>query len=79
MRRKLTTLAAKSGHNRNISPRQIIDETVYRSHYHSVQTFINTGDSPHWSPVFSGWSNPSRPRDFAIFLRSKTAGGEGGG
>jgi hypothetical protein len=71
MRRKLTTLRAKQGHSQS-APRQLIDETVYRSFRNNFNVNFNTGDSPHWDPQYSGWSNPSRPRDHNIFLRSVT-------
>jgi hypothetical protein len=80
MRRKLTTLLAKQGHNRDGNPRQLVEETVYRSHRNNVNVFLNTGtDSPHWDPQYSGWSNPSRSRDHAIFLRSVTPDNRGPG
>ena len=70
MRRKLKNLKHKSGHSENGSPRQLIDETVYRSHMNNVNAQTYGAVSPHWDPQYSGWSNPSRPRDHAIFLRS---------
>jgi hypothetical protein len=69
MRKRLKNLKHKSGHSENGSPRQLIDETVYRSHMNNVVAHANDGSSPHWDPKYSGWSNPSRPRDFAIHLR----------
>ena len=71
MRRKLKNLKHKSGHSENGSPRSLIDETVYRSHMNNRNAFVNSGgaESPHWDPKYSGWSNPSRPRDYAIHLR----------
>jgi hypothetical protein len=73
MRRKLTTLRAKQGHSQNGAPRQMIDESIYRESMNNANVFANTGtDSPHWDPQYSGWSNASRPRDFAISLRSVT-------
>lgn len=70
MRKRLKNLKNKSGHSENGSPRQLIDETVYRSHRNNVNANASViPSSPHWTPVFSGWSNRSRPRDFAIFLR----------
>jgi hypothetical protein len=73
MRKKLKNLKNKSGHSDNGSPRSLIDETVYRSHHNNLNVLTNTGtDSPHWTPVFSGWSNGGRPNDFAIFLRAVT-------
>ena len=67
MRRKLKNLKHKSGHSENGSPRQLIDETVYREHWNFINATI--GD-PHWDPKYSGWSNASRPQDYAIFLRA---------
>ena len=67
MRRKLKTLKCKGGHSDNGSPRQLIDETVYREHWNFINATIG---SPHWDPQYSGWSNASRPRDHAIFLRA---------
>jgi len=72
MRRKLKNLKHKSGHSENGAPRQVIDETVYREHWNNVNVHANNGTSPHWDPQYSGWSNPSRPRDHNIFLRSIT-------
>ncbi|MGH3303690.1 MAG: hypothetical protein ACRDOK_18825 [Streptosporangiaceae bacterium] len=66
MRRKLKNLKHKSGHSENGSPRQLIDESVYREFMSSV---VHAYDSK-----YSGWSNPSRPRDQAIFLRSAISG-----
>lgn len=63
MRRKLKNLKNKSGHSENGSPRQKIDETVYREHANLVN------NAPRWDPRYSGWSNPSRPRDYAIDIR----------
>jgi hypothetical protein len=64
MRRKLKNLKNKNGHSENGSPRQMIDEAVYREH----RNLVNAGP-PHWDPQYSGLSNGSRPRDHAIFLR----------
>ncbi len=74
MRRKLKNLKHKSGHSENGSPRQLIDETVYRESMNNAQQI----QPPHWDPKYSGFSNASRPSDFAIFLRAiNTAGGPG--
>jgi hypothetical protein len=72
MRRKLKNLKHKSGHSENGSPRTLIDLTVYYEHRSNVNVSTGTGGalSPHWDPQYSGWSNASRPRDSAIFLRS---------
>lgn len=68
MRRKLTTLKYKSGASQNGAPRSLIDETVYREH-------ASAAAGMRFDPKYSGWSNPSRPRDYAIHLR----GGSGVG
>lgn len=73
MRRKLKTLKCKSGHSENGSPRQLIDEMVYREHANLVASI----SPPVWDPKYSGWSNASRPRDFAIFPRSNLGAGPG--
>jgi len=72
MRRKLTTLAAKSGHNRNGNPRSLIDEAVHREHLNHVNVVANGGDNPQWDSQYSGWSNGGRSRDHAISLRAVT-------
>lgn len=64
MRRKLKNLKNKSGHSENGSPRQLIDETVYRS------SMNHAALGSVWDPQYSGWSNCGRPRDYAIFLRT---------
>lgn len=73
MRRKLKNLKHKSGHSENGSPRQLIDEMVYREHANLVASI----SPPVWDPKYSGWSNASRPRDFAIFPRSNLGAGPG--
>lgn len=70
MRRRLKNLKNKSGHSQNGSPRQLIDEAVYREH----AQFIATG-GPHFGHRYSGWSYGSRPRDCAIFIRNIRTGG----
>ncbi len=73
MRRKLKNLKHKSGHSENGAPRQLIDEAHYRELANMRNVFANTGtDSPHYTPVFSGWSNATRPRDQSISLRPVT-------
>ena len=72
MRRKLTTLAAKSGHNRWGNPRSLIDEAVHREHLNHVNVVANAAGNPQWDPQYSGWSNGSRSRDHAVFLRAVT-------
>jgi len=68
MRRHLTTLRAKQGGsqngNGNGNPRQLIDDAMYRE----FRNFVN--NALIWDPQYSGWSNASRPRDYAISLRS---------
>jgi len=63
----MTTLKCKSGGVQNSNgaghPRSLIDESTYREHRNFVA--VDT----HWPAQFSGWSNASRPRDFAITLR----------
>jgi hypothetical protein len=78
MRRRLKNLKNKSGHSENGSPRQLIDECVYRSHRNNANANASVfPTSPHWTPVFSGWSNGGRPRDFAIFPRNINPAGVG--
>jgi hypothetical protein len=76
MRRKMTTLRAKSGgvQNGNGSghPRSLLDEATYREHRNNANVHANSGASPHYDSEYSGWSNASRPRDQAISLRSVT-------
>lgn len=66
MRRKLKNLKHKSGHSENGAPRQLIDEAVYREHIAAVTPLVQG----RYDSEYSGWSNPSRPRDQAISLRS---------
>jgi hypothetical protein len=71
MRRKLKNLKNKSGHSENGAPRQLIDEALYRERRAAVGTYLGlTINAQRYDPKYSGWSNPSRPRDFAISLRS---------
>lgn len=74
MRRKLKNFRNKNGHSENGAPRQLVDEAFYRERMNNANVVANTGgtDSPHWDSQYSGWSNVSRPRDQAIFLRSVT-------
>jgi hypothetical protein len=67
MRRKLTTLLAKQGHNRDGHPRQLIDECLYREHAAHVSGLTT---QKVYDSAYSGWSHASRPRDYAISLRS---------
>ena len=73
MRRRLTTLKCKSGGVQNGNgaghPRTLIELSVYREFKSNRHWFASHGKSPHWDPAYSGWSNASRPRDYAIFLR----------
>jgi hypothetical protein len=78
MVRRKTTLRSKSGGygaqngNGNGNPRALVDEIVYREHHHFIRTGGLYGD-----PQYSGWTNASRPRDFAISLRPLLGGGGG--
>jgi len=72
MRRKLKNLKNKSGHSENGSPRQMIDEAVYRESMNNADVFASTGNSPHWDPQYSGWSNASRPWDCEVSTTSST-------
>jgi len=67
MRRKLKNLKNKSGASENGSPRQMIDEMVYREHGAAV----NSG--ARYDSEYSGWSHASRPRDQAITIRRHVA------
>jgi hypothetical protein len=75
MRRKLKNLKNKSGHSENGAPRQLLDEAVYRERAASA----SAGEPPgvRYDSAYSGWSNPSRPRDQAISLRSPNTQGPG--
>lgn len=66
MRRKLKNLKNKSGHSENGAPRQMIDEMVHREHLAAVTA---QAARSRYSSQYSGWSNPSRPRDQAISIR----------
>ena len=73
MRRKLKNFKNKNGHSENGAPRQLLDETTYREHWNNINAHANDRTkSPHWDPQYCGWSNPTRPRDHNIFLRSIT-------
>jgi hypothetical protein len=61
MRKRLKNLKNKSGDSQNGSPRQMLDEAVYRER-RSGRTF----DS-----AYAGWSHATRPRDSAISLRTR--------
>lgn len=67
MRRKLKNLKNKSGHSENGSPRQMLDEALYREHGAAV----NSGK--HDDSAYAGWSWASRPRDSAISIRKHFA------
>lgn len=73
MRRKLTTLKAKQGHSQNGAPRQLIDESVLRESLAKSAL----GANPGYDSENSGLSNPSRPQDQAISIRSIPTGGGG--
>ena len=74
MRRNMTTLKCKSGGVQNGNgaghPRALIDLCAYREH----RNFVQGGTPLVWDPKYSGWTNPSRPNDYAIFLRPVRAG-----
>lgn len=74
MRRKLKNWKNKAGHSNNGSPRQLLDEAIYREKHNNKNVHANAGGavSPHYSTGFSGWSNSSRPRDSAVSIRSIT-------
>jgi hypothetical protein len=65
MRRKLKNLKNKNGHSENGAPRQLLDESVYREHTAALTAFAQH----RYDSEYSGWSNPSRPRDQAVSLR----------
>jgi len=85
MVRRKTTLRAKSGGfgaqngNGNGNPRALVDEAMYREHQ-NLLNWIAKGTprtyAPFWDPQYGGLSNASRPRDYAIFLRSIGAGAD---
>ena len=62
MRKRLKNLKNKSGHSDNGSPRQLIDEAVYRN-----RSAAAAGRRPRDS-TYSGWSWATRPRDSAISI-----------
>ena len=70
MRRKLTTLKAKQGAaqngNGNGNPRTLIELATYYEHRAAVNPIATVH---RFDSEYSGWSNPSRPRDQAITLR----------
>lgn len=65
MRKRLKNLKNKSGHS-DSSPRQMIDEMVYREHGAHV---LSGGGPKGYDSAYSGWSHASRPRDYAISIR----------
>lgn len=67
MRRKLKNLKNKNGHSENGAPRQMIDEAVYREH--AAVAAGGGANVDRYDSAYSGWSNPSRPRDQAISIR----------
>ena len=78
MRRNLTTLRAKSGGAQNGNgagnPRQLIGASISREFLNFMQGGLFPHPSlgpgaPIWDPKYSGWSNATRPNDYAIFLR----------
>jgi hypothetical protein len=66
VRRKLKNLKNKSGDSQNGAPRTLIDLAVYYEHRSAVDPLST---APRFDSEYSGWSNPSRPRDQAITLR----------
>lgn len=68
MRRRLTTLLAKQGHNRDGHPRQLLDEAVYRERREGASD-DSGGENHNFDGMYSGWSHASRPRGLAISLR----------
>ncbi len=76
MIRRKTTLRSKSGGgtaqngNGNGNPRALVDEVLYRNHLVFVAFGYtgNRGTQSQRDPQYSGWANPARPRDYAIFL-----------
>ena len=67
MRRKLKNLKNKNGHSENGAPRQMIDDAVYREH--AAVVALGAANIDRYDSAYSGWSNPSRPRDQAISIR----------
>lgn len=65
MRRHLKTLKAKQGHSQNGAPRTLLELAVYYEKRHLKHDTV----AEKFDPSFSGWSNPSRPRDSAVSLR----------
>ena len=76
MTRRKTTLKCKSGGVQNGNgaghPRTLIDLATYREHHNVVNSSGHATGAAHWDPTYSGWSNPSRPRNYAISLRAFT-------
>jgi hypothetical protein len=66
MRKKLKNLKNKSGHSENGAPRQLLDEAAYRE-----AAAKNAGLTGGYDSEYSGGSNPSRPQDQAVTLRSR--------
>lgn len=66
MRRKLKNLKNKQGHSQNGAPRTLIELAVYRER----KAAATAGAQHRYDSEYSGWSNPTRPRDQAISLRS---------
>jgi hypothetical protein len=74
MRRRQTTLKAKSGGVQNGNgaghPRALIDLAMYYERRAHVVSTVTVFD-----PAYSGNTNPSRPRNYAITLRRAHPGG----
>lgn len=80
MIRRKTTLKAKSGGvqtgNGAGHPRALIDEAQYRERRNAFNVHHEGGaGTPQWDSRFSGQSHGSRPRDFAIFIRTPSQPG----
>lgn len=69
MRRKLKNLKNKSGASQNGAPRALLDLAFYREAHNNRISLANTGHTTRYDSEYSGWSNPSRPRDQAVSLR----------
>ena len=80
MRRKMTTLKCKSGGVQNGNgaghPRALLDEAQYRERRNAFVVQHDDGlGNTNWDPRFSGWTNASRPRDYAVFIRTPSQPG----
>lgn len=80
MIRRKTTLKAKSGGvqtgNGAGHPRALIDEAQYRERRNAFVVKHDGGaGNPYWDARFSGWTHASRPRDYAVFIRTPSQPG----